>query len=101
MRTAKFYFTRKAVEDLSSIWDYTAQEWSEAQADRYYRTLIAACRKIAENPVLYGRRYNEVAEDLYGCKTNRHIVFYRTVTDGRVEIVRILHERMDLRRQIG
>lgn len=59
MRTAKFYFTRKAVEDLSSIWDYTAQEWSEAQADRYYRRLIAACRKIAENPVLYGRRYDK------------------------------------------
>lgn len=31
-----YVLTNKAVEDLSSIWNYTAEEWSEVQADRYY-----------------------------------------------------------------
>lgn len=40
-------FTRKAVEDLSDIWRYTVERWSEEQADRYYGLLVATCRKIA------------------------------------------------------
>ena len=42
----KLRFTNKAVEDLSSIWRYTFQEWSEKQADEYYQMLISACNPI-------------------------------------------------------
>ena len=44
-------FTRKAVEDLSDIWRYTVERWSEEQADRYYGLLVATCRKIAASTV--------------------------------------------------
>ena len=98
---AKFYFTRKAVEDLSAIWNYTLEEWSEEQADKYYGMLVASCRKLAENPVLFGRRYEEIADNLYGCKSQKHIIFYRIVENDPVEVVRILHERMDLKNKIG
>ena len=37
---AKFKLTNKAVEDLSKIWDYTFEVWSETQADKYYESLI-------------------------------------------------------------
>ena len=33
---AKYFFTNKAVEDLSDIYEYTYQSWSEKQADNYY-----------------------------------------------------------------
>lgn len=98
---AKLHFTRKAVEDLSAIWSYTLEEWSEEQADKYYKMLIASCRKLAENPVLFGRRYEEIADNLYGCKAQKHIIFCRIVEKGEVEIVRILHERMDLKNKVG
>ena len=98
---AKLRFTRKAVEDLTGIWNYTADAWSESQADEYYGMLIAACRRIAENPSAAGRRYDEVAEGLFGVKAGRHILFYRSADSGGVEIVRILHERMDLKTKIG
>lgn len=42
---AKFYFTKRAVEDLSSIWNYTFEVWSEEQADKYYRILL----RLVEN----------------------------------------------------
>jgi toxin ParE1/3/4 len=33
---ANYKLTNKAVEDLTSIWEYTVKEWSEKQADKYY-----------------------------------------------------------------
>ena len=32
----KLIFTNKAVDDLSSIWEYTVRTWSASQAERYY-----------------------------------------------------------------
>ncbi len=33
-------------------------------------------------------------------KANQHIVFYRILSGSEVEITRILHERMDLKKRI-
>ena len=32
-----FELTKKAVEDLTEIWNYTSENWSEHQADKYYQ----------------------------------------------------------------
>ena len=97
---AEFKLTNKAVEDLSKIWDYTFEVWSENQADKYYEILISTCQEIADNPVL-GKNYDGITQSLFGMKTNRHIIFYRTLNENYVEITRILHERMDLKKRIS
>lgn len=97
---AEYKLTNKAVEDLSKIWDYTFEVWSEQQADKYYDGLISNCQEIAENPEL-GKNYDEISEKLLGMKANRHIIFYRTLNENYVEITRILHERMDLKKRIA
>ena len=33
---AKYFLTNKAVEDLSKIYEYTFELWSQNQADKYY-----------------------------------------------------------------
>lgn len=91
----KYYLTHKAVADLDEIWDYTFEQWSEKQADDYYDMLIASCEKIAQNPSL-GRNYKGIIDNLYGLRTNRHIIFYRIIKDDEIEVERILYERMDL-----
>ncbi len=96
---AKFKLTNKAVEDLSKIWDYTFEVWSERQADKYYKSLISNCQEIANNPDL-GKKYEGITKSLLGMKTNRHIIFYRTLNENYIEITRILHERMDLKKRI-
>lgn len=96
---AQFKFTNKAIKDLSEIWNYTFKHWSEKQANRYYQSLIASYKEIAENPNL-GKSYNGVAQNLFGIKTNRHIIFYRNVDQKYVEITRILHQRMDLKNRL-
>jgi toxin ParE1/3/4 len=96
---ANYTFTKKAVDDLTHIWKYTYHIWSEAQADKYYYMLIENCKEIASNPDL-GKDYSGVAEQLFGFRAGRHIIFYRRINDNEVEITRILHERMDLKNRI-
>ena len=96
---AEYKLTNKAVEDLSKIWDYTFEVWSEKQADRYYDGLISNCEEISENPDL-GKSYKGISNQLLGMKSNRHIIFYRTLDKSYIEITRILHERMDLKKRI-
>lgn len=96
---AEFRLTNKAVEDLSKIWDYTFETWSEDQADKYYNRIIFKCQEIAEKPGL-GKIYDGISKQLYGMKVNRHIIFYKTLNENYIEITRILHERMDLKTRI-
>ena len=95
----KYYLTNKAVEDLTSIWNYTFERWSERQADKYYEMLIDNCQEIGNNPKL-GKNYNNITPTSFGLRTIRHIIFYRKISTDRVEITRILHESMDLKKRI-
>ncbi|WP_225037424.1 type II toxin-antitoxin system RelE/ParE family toxin [Winogradskyella sp. SM1960] len=97
---AEYKLTNKAVEDLSKIWDYTFEVWSEKQADKYYAELISNCQEIAENPGI-GKFYDGISKQLLGINASRHIIFYRTLDENYVEITRILHERMDLKKRIA
>jgi toxin ParE1/3/4 len=96
---AKFKFTNNAVKDLSDIWTYTVDTWSESQADRYYKLIISACLTIAKKTQI-GKLYPEIYPDLKGKLTSKHIVFYRLLEDQTIEITRILHERMDLKNKL-
>ena len=96
---AKYELTNKAVADLNGIWEYTLENWSENQADRYYDMLLDICLDIADNPEL-GKNYDGIKSDLFGLKANRHVIFYRKSKVNSIEITRILHERMDLKRRI-
>jgi len=93
---AKFYLTNKAVSDLESIWIYTAYTWSEKQADGYYFLLLDACQELAGDPEK-GKPYDVVEKDLLGLKAGQYIVFFRRLAKDEVEVVRILHNRMDLK----
>ncbi|MDT8414819.1 MAG: type II toxin-antitoxin system RelE/ParE family toxin [Flavobacteriaceae bacterium] len=95
---AEYKLTNKAAEDLSKIWEYTFEVWSENQADKHYEELISNCQEIAKNPDL-GKIYEGISTQLLGMKANRHVIFYRT-NENYVEITRILHERMDLKKRI-
>jgi toxin ParE1/3/4 len=96
---ARYKFTNKAVDDLTQIWNYTYNEWSENQAEIYYQMLLENCNELAYNTDL-GKKYSEVTENLLGFKAGRHIIFYRRIEGNEIEITRILHEQMDLKSRI-
>ncbi len=91
---AELRFTKKAIIDLNSIWEYAFNKWSERQADKYYKELILCCEKLAKNPEL-GKHYFGENPKIIGFHKNKHIIFY-AVIGSDIEVIRILHERMDI-----
>jgi toxin ParE1/3/4 len=81
--------------DLSEIWDYTTRNWGAEQADRYILGIRGACSALAE-----GRRRGRAIDDIrpgYRKLTVRsHFLFYRITDAGMIDVVRILHQRMDV-----
>ena len=96
---AKVILRQEAIDDLNDIWDYTFEQWSENQANKYYASLKTACNEIGENPDI-GREYFGISRNLLGLKSGKHIIFYHLNTSNEVEIIRIIHERMDLKTRL-
>ena len=84
----KFSLTKKAVEDLRQIWNYTYDNWSENQADKYVNQLLAHCSEISNKPI-QGKAYATVLPNLRGSRINRHIIFYRILKKKNIEVVRV------------
>ena len=96
---AKYSLTKKAVEDLENIWNYTLNEWSEEQADKYYLELIEGCEYLASNPN-FGKNYEKIDLDIFGYLVNMHIIFFQKIKVDEILVVRILHASSDLKNRI-
>ncbi|HZH65240.1 MAG TPA: type II toxin-antitoxin system RelE/ParE family toxin [Flavisolibacter sp.] len=81
------------------MWEYSYEAWSESQADRYYELLTGSFQEIVQSPWL-GKNYDEIDKAIFGIRVGKHIVFYRAVQSGDIEILRISHQRMDLKNKI-
>src|SRR6187431_2665934 len=95
----KYHFTNKAQDDLIDIWDYTAEVWSQNQAEKYYNLIIASCIDLANN-LQFGKSYEIILLNILGYKCGEHIIFYREISKNEIEIIRILHGMMDLKSKI-
>ncbi|MFN3909100.1 MAG: type II toxin-antitoxin system RelE/ParE family toxin [Flavobacterium sp.] len=96
---AEVILRQEAINDLNDIWIYTIDEWSEKQADKYYSSIEFACSQIGKNPEL-GNEYEGISKNLLSLKIGKHIIFYQIISKDRIEVVRILHERMDLKNRL-
>ena len=92
----KVILRQKAIDDLNDIWEYTFEKWSVKQADNYYATIKLACNTIGQNPNV-GKEYEGINKNLLGLKSGKHIIFYQSLSEDKIEVIRILHERMDLK----
>ena len=95
---ADFSLRPQALADLELIWDYTIEAWGEEQAERYLRLINQSFCRLAENPSL-GRSCDTIREGYRKYGVGRHVIFYRKI-DASVDVVRILHERMDVDRHL-
>lgn len=95
---ASYILSNKAIDDLSAIWNYTVDAWSEKQADKYYYMLLDFFQDLADDKIS-GKHYPEIDLEIFGFRAGQHTVFYRS-TKNNIEIIRILHSRMDLKNRI-
>ena len=92
------YYTELADADLSDIATYTELAHDAKQRDKYMLGLQRACNLLEEHHELLARP-EPAAEGCLRYRADHHIIVFRTVPDG-IEIVRILHERMDPSRHL-
>jgi toxin ParE1/3/4 len=90
----------KASEDIEAIWLYTLENWSLEQADRYVDLIFDEIEYLAANPTA-GRDCSHLRKNYRCSKVKLHHIFYRLATkENVVEIIRVLHERMDVENRL-
>ena len=112
----RFRISRPAQADLAHILATSAERWGADGRRRYAAILAAALRKVASDPeglvtrdradLLPGIRSFNIQHARSGDPKGRvrrpvHILYYRIVAPELIEIVRVLHERMEPSRHIG
>ena len=93
MKSLPYRISKKAFVDLEEIWFYTVEKWSVSQADRYYSLIFEEINHICEDPTS-GENMDHIRKHYRATKVKSHLIYYR-VFNETVEIIRILHERMD------
>lgn len=90
---------KQAINDLNDIWIYTLNKWSKEQADRYYDLIIDEIEFVADN-FLTGKSAEQTRKNYRVTKIKSHLIFYRKTESDIVEIVRILHQRIDIKKRL-
>ena len=99
MNSHSYKISEKSVEDLENIWTYTFHKWSIEQADRYYNLIINEIEFISKN-FLAGKSMDHIKKGYRASIVKSHLIFYRKSQDNQIEIIRILHQRMDVENKI-
>jgi toxin ParE1/3/4 len=90
-----YALSRAAAADIDGIWDYTFETWGQKQADRYIHAIRDACEALAEG-ASHGRPVDDIWPGVLKIPVSAHFLFYLLLEDGRVEIIRVLHRRMNV-----
>jgi toxin ParE1/3/4 len=93
-----YVLSPRARGDIEGIWDYTAERWGLDQAETYLRDIQRAIETITADPTR-GRSCDEIRSAYLRFSVGSHILFYR-LAEGRVDVVRILHQQMDFDRHL-
>lgn len=96
---SRYLLAPAAVLDLERIWDYTADRWDIDQADTYLAEIRRAIERAAANPRI-GRACDEIRLGYRKLPAGSHLVFYRVRADGVIDVIRVLHQRMDIDRHL-
>jgi toxin ParE1/3/4 len=112
----RFRLSSEARVDLASILATSLERWGREGERRYAATLSAAMRQVADNPTDRASRdradlwsgvrsfhicYTRVDRPAARVKGPVHILYYRVIHQGMIEIIRVLHERMEPKRHLG
>lgn len=93
--------------DFANILKWTAENFGARQSSVYRDTLVQAIGELAGGPDIVGSKARD--EIIPGLRTlhvarhgrrGSHFLMYRAAPERMIEIVRILHDRMDIRRHV-
>jgi len=79
---------------LDEIYRYTRERWGTQQADNYISGLFQALAKLESHEVASRPIPAEFEVEGFFFRYEKHIVYWRRLSNGDIGIVTILHERM-------
>lgn len=93
---AKIVLSPRAKADIEEIWDYTVEHWSVGQAEIYIRQVQTAIHVVAAKPEI-AKSCEAIRTGYWKYPAGSHVIFFKLISDG-IDVVRILHSRMDFKR---
>ena len=108
---ARYRLSGPAKADITSLLRTSELRFGADARKRYSTLLVASLRRIAADPYgLLTRDQGQIIEGLrsfhirHGRRESTaapvaspvHVLFFRSVSPGQIEVLRVLHERMDL-----
>ncbi len=81
--------------DLRAIRSYTERKWGLSRRDQYVAAIEDRFKLLRQRPGI-GAIRQDLAVGLRCFAVGRHLILYR-YEDETVEVVRILHQQMDVR----
>ncbi|MEO8759253.1 MAG: type II toxin-antitoxin system RelE/ParE family toxin [Bacteroidia bacterium] len=95
-----YRISAEAINDLDTIWLYTKETWSVKQADRYYSLIMAEIEYIVQNTES-GKSIDGLKEGYRVSKVKSHLIFYKKQNEQVIDVIRILHQRMDIENRLN
>ena len=93
-----FVLSPRAQTDLDDIWTYSAETWDDDQAERFIRDIWLTIRMLAADP-RKARACDDIRAGYRRYTVGSHVLFFRQV-DAGIDIVPILHGRMEFERHL-
>ena len=91
----RYVLSPAARAHLEQIWDYTCEPWDDDQAEGYVCEIQRAIERVVDNPMI-GRLCDELRPGYRKHAVGSHTLYYRIVGGNVINVVRILHRRMDV-----
>lgn len=90
-----FSVTSAARDDMVKIGRFTGERWSKQQRNTYLKQLDTAFKLLAQQPEI-GKDASAIKPGYRKFVQGSHIIFYRTSTDSKILVIRVLHQSMDV-----
>jgi toxin ParE1/3/4 len=95
----RLVLTEIARADLASIRRYSTRTWGRDQTTQYMDALRDTMKGLVRGTVVTCARA-DLRPGIQMATSGRHCIFFEA-DESRVLVVRVLHDRMDYRRQLG
>ena len=95
MKMLELKISSESFSDLEKIWVYTLKTWSKDQADRYYKLIIDEIEFLRSNYHL-GKSAEFIRPGYKVSFVKSHIIFYKIEDEHKLEVIRILHQNMNI-----
>ena len=96
----QFRLSVVADNDMRKIAAHTLQQWGKQKRDTYISDLFDAFERLSATPQI-AARVDDLRKGYKKFPQGSHVIYFRTAEFHNIEIIRVLHKRMDAEAQLS